>query len=97
MQKILKARDQKYILKRFQEYYVPFVYATNGRPYLEQYKEKIWNMGLDTREPLLMCQLQWQRGQDPEEMILDLQKDVEKANKKLAMTGYEDIENPKWS
>ncbi len=31
----------------------------------------------------------------PEEMILDLQKDVEKANKKLAMTGYEDIEKSK--
>ncbi len=91
--KNIKARDQKYILKRFQEYYVPFVYATNGRPYLEQYKEKSGIWGLDTREPFNVptAVAAWPR---PEEMILDLQKDIEKANKKLVMTGYEDIENP---
>ncbi|MCM1559741.1 MAG: type I restriction-modification system endonuclease [Butyrivibrio sp.] len=91
--KNIKERDQKYVLKRFQEYYVPFVYAANGRPYLEQYKEKSGIWGLDTREPFNVptAVAAWPR---PEEMILDLQKNVEEANKKLAETGYEDIENP---
>lgn len=91
--KNIKAQDQKYVLKKFQEYYVPFVYATNGRPYLEQYKEKSGIWGLDTREPFNVpaAVAAWPR---PEEMILDLQKDVEEANKKLVVTGYEDLENP---
>lgn len=91
--KNIKEQDQKYVLKKFQEYYVPFVYATNGRPYLEQYKEKSGIWGLDTREPFNVptAVAAWPR---PEEMILDLQKDVEEANKKLVATGYEDLENP---
>lgn len=91
--KNIKERDQKYVLKRFREYYVPFIYATNGRPYLEQYKEKSGIWGLDTREQFNVptAVAAWPR---PEEMILDLQKDVEEANRKLAATGYEDIENP---
>lgn len=91
--KNIKVQDRKYVLKKFQEYYVPFVYATNGRPYLEQYKEKSGIWGLDTREPFNVptAVAAWPR---PEEMILDLQKDVREANKKLAATGYEDLENP---
>lgn len=91
--KNIKARDQKYVLKKFRDYYVPFVYATNGRPYLEQYKEKSGIWGLDTRAPFNVpsAVAAWPR---PEEMILDLQKDVEQANQRLAATGYEDLENP---
>lgn len=91
--KNIKVQDQKYVLKKFQEYYVPFVYATNGRPYLEQYKEKSGIWGLDTREPFNVptAVAAWPR---PEEMILDLQKNVVEANKKLIATGYEDLENP---
>lgn len=91
--KNIRPRDIKYVLRKFQEYYVPFIYATNGRPYLGQYKEKSGIWGLDTREPFNVptAVAAWPR---PEEMILDLQKDVEEANKKLVATGYEDIENP---
>lgn len=91
--KNIKARDQKYVLKRFREYDVPFVYATNGRSYFEQYKEKSGIWGLDTREPFNVptAVAAWPR---PEEMVLDLQKDVEAANQKLAATGYEELENP---
>lgn len=89
----IKEQDQKYTLKKFQQFYVPFIYATNGRPYLEQYKEKSGIWGLDTREvfntPTVVSA--WPR---PEEMILDLQKDIESANKCLLSTGYEDLENP---
>ncbi|MCI5620675.1 MAG: type I restriction-modification system endonuclease [Lachnospiraceae bacterium] len=90
--KNIRVQDQKYVLKKFGDYYVPFVYATNGRPYLEQYKEKSGIWGLDTREPFNIPTAvdAWPR---PEEMILDLQKDVDEANKKLIATGYEELES----
>ena len=91
--KNIRKEDHKYVIKKYAEYLVPFVFATNGRPYLEQYKEKSGIWGLDTREifnvPTAVAA--WPR---PEEMVLDLQKDVEEANKQLASTGYEDLENP---
>ncbi len=91
--KNIRVQDWKYVLKKFHEYYVPFIYATNGRPYLEQYKEKSGIWGLDTREPFNVptAVAAWPK---PEEMILDLQKDVAEANRKLAATGYEDLEKP---
>ena len=81
------------MLKSYADYYVPFVYATNGRPYIEQYKEKSGIWGLDTREVFNVptAVSAWPR---PEELVLDLQKDVDEANKKLASTGYEDLMNP---
>ena len=91
--KNIRKKDQKYVIKSYAEYYVPFVYATNGRPYIEQYKEKSGIWGLDTREifnaPTAVSA--WPR---PEELILDLKKDVAEANKKLVSTGYEDLMNP---
>ena len=91
--KNIRMQDQAYVLKKYAEYFVPFVFATNGRPYLEQYKEKSGIWGLDTRQPYNVpsAVAAWPR---PEEMALDLQKDVEEANKQLASTGYEDLENP---
>lgn len=91
--KNIKQRDHIYVLKKYYDYLVPFIYATNGRPYLEQYKEKSGIWGLDTRSQFNVptAVSAWPR---PEEMILDLQKDIEEANKKLVSTGFEDLENP---
>lgn len=91
--KNIRQQDQKYIIRKYAEFLVPFIYATNGRPYLEQYKEKSGIWGIDTREPFNVptAVAAWPR---PEEMILDLKKDVEEANKELLATGYEDLENP---
>lgn len=91
--KNIRKEDHKYVIKKFSDYLVPFVFATNGRPYLEQYKEKSGIWGLDTREVFNVptAVAAWPR---PEEMVLDLQKDVEEANKQLASTGFEDLENP---
>ena len=90
--KNIRKEDHKYVIKKYADYLVPFVFATNGRPYLEQYKEKSGIWGLDTREVFNVptAVAAWPR---PEEMVLDLQKDVEEANKQLASTGYEDLEN----
>ncbi len=91
--KNIKQRDHIYVLKKYYDYLVPFIYATNGRPYLEQYKEKSGIWGLDTRSQFNVptAVAAWPR---PEEMILDLQKDIEEANQKLVSTGFEDLENP---
>lgn len=91
--KNIRQQDHKYVIKKYAEYLVPFVFATNGRPYLEQYKEKSGIWGLDTREVFNVptAVAAWPR---PEEMILDLQKDVDGANNQLASTGFEDLENP---
>lgn len=91
--KNIREQDHRYIIKKYAEYFVPFVYATNGRPYIEQYKEKSGIWGLDTRETFNVptAVAAWPR---PEEMVLDLQKDVEEADRQLLMTGFEDLENP---
>jgi len=91
--KNIRIQDRAYVLKNYNEYYVPFLFATNGRPYLEQYKEKSGIWGLDTRQPYNVPEAvaAWPR---PEEMILDLQMDIDEANDKLKNTGFEDLENP---
>lgn len=91
--KNIKEKDHKYVIKKYYDYLVPFIYATNGRPYLEQYKEKSGIWGLDTRNQFNVptAVAAWPR---PEEMILDLQKDIDEANKVLETTSYEDLENP---
>jgi len=33
---IKKEYQERYCINKFGEYYVPFLYATNGRPYLKQ-------------------------------------------------------------
>ncbi len=91
--KNIRKQDRNYVLKKYAEYFVPFIYATNGRPYLEQYKEKSGIWGLDTRQPYNVpsAVAAWPR---PEELVLDLQMDVEEANEQLEHTGFEDLENP---
>lgn len=44
----IRAEDEQYALGAWGEYKVPFTFATNGRPYLEQYKTKsgIWFLDL---------------------------------------------------
>lgn len=44
----IRAEDEQYTLCAWGEYKVPFTFATNGRPYLEQYKTKsgIWFLDL---------------------------------------------------
>lgn len=91
--KNIRMQDRTYVLKKYAEYFVPFVYATNGRPYLEQYKEKSGIWGLDTRQPYNVpsAVAAWPR---PEELVLDLQMDIDEANDELEHTGFDDLENP---
>lgn len=47
----IRAEDAEYQLGTWGEYKVPFTFATNGRPYLEQYNTKSGIWFLDLRQP----------------------------------------------
>lgn len=49
--KMIKSEHQKYVINRFGAYMVPFLYATNGRPYIKQYEQMSGIWCLDVREP----------------------------------------------
>lgn len=48
--KMIKSEHQKYVINRFGAYMVPFLYATNGRPYIKQYEQMsgIWCLQRNT-------------------------------------------------
>ncbi len=85
--KQIKPEDAaKYCLGRFGVYYVPFLYATNGRPYLKQLETKSGIWELDVREGSAPKALSgWK---SPEGLMEELQKDVEKATEELKKTDY---------
>jgi type I restriction enzyme R subunit len=48
--KFIKAEHQEYVMDRWGEYQVPFTFATNGKPYLEQLRTKSGIWFLDLRQ-----------------------------------------------
>ena len=86
--KMIKSEHQKYVINRFGAYMVPFLYATNGRPYIKQYEQMSGIWCLDVREPFNAPKALsgWST---PEGIEQALEKDIVEADKKLAATGYE--------
>ena len=52
--RLIRNEDEKYILGRWGEFRVPFLFATNGRPYIQQYKTQSGVWFLDARDSLNM-------------------------------------------
>ena len=79
--------DQKrYCIGKFGDYYVPFLYATNGRPYLKQLATKSGIWELDVRSGDAPKALTgWK---SPAGIMEELQKDIEEATKTLKKTDY---------
>ncbi|MBC2681413.1 type I restriction-modification system endonuclease [Corynebacterium sp. 4HC-13] len=50
--KLIKAEHNEFTLGRWGDFKVPFLFATNGRPYIEQYKTQSGVWFRDTRDPL---------------------------------------------
>lgn len=50
--KLIKAEHEEYTLGRWGDFKVPFLFATNGRPYIEQYKTQSGVWFHDVRDPL---------------------------------------------
>lgn len=86
--KCIREKDKSYTFGHWENYYVPFTFATNGRPYLEQLRIKsgIWFLDLrksdNTPKPL--------RGWiSPNGMMELLKKDTESENARLLSMSYD--------
>lgn len=90
--RMIKEEHEKYVLKQYGEYMVPFLFATNGRDYIKQYEEMSGIWFLDTRQSFNTSKALagWP---SPEGLEQDLERDIVEADKRLATTGYELLED----
>lgn len=78
----IRAEDAQYQVGTWGSYKVPFTFATNGRPYLEQYKTKSGIWFLDLRQPSNVPKAL--RGwMSPENFLELLGKDIDAGNRAL--------------
>lgn len=88
------AEDQApYAAGRWGDYQVPFTFATNGRPYIEQYKEKSGIWFQDLRDPMNIPHAL--RGwMSPDGILALLQQDKAAGEKRLAAEPYDELRDP---
>lgn len=84
----IRAEDAEYQIAAWGYYKVPLTFATNGRPYLEQYKTKSGIWFLDLRDPSNAPKALrgWMSPSGIEEL---LQRDIESKNKSLQSMPYD--------
>lgn len=84
----IRKEDEQYIIGTWGDYKAPFTFATNGRPYLEQYRTKSGIWFLDLREPYNAPKAL--RGWfSPDGLLELLGKDIATGNKNLEETPYD--------
>lgn len=84
----IRPEDEKYVMTTWGKYKAPFVFATNGRPYLAQLETKSGIWFLDLRESANMPKAL--RGWiSPDGMLKLLESDIEKADKALQTLPYD--------
>lgn len=84
----IRPEDEKYVITTWGKYKAPFVFATNGRPYLAQLEIKSGIWFLDLRESANMPKAL--RGWiSPDGMLKLLESDIEKADKALQTLPYD--------
>ena len=84
----IRPEDEKYVITTWGKYKAPFVFATNGRPYLAQLETKSGIWFLDLRESANMPKAL--RGWiSPDGMLKLLERDIEKADKALQALPYD--------
>lgn len=84
----IRSEDVEYQIAVWGDYKVPLTFATNGRPYLEQYKTKSGIWFLDLRDPSNAPKALrgWMSPNGIEEL---LQRDIESKNKNLQSMPYD--------
>ena len=84
----IRAEDAQYQIGTWGAYKAPFTFATNGRPYLEQYKTKSGIWFLDLRQPDNAPQALhgWI---SPDGMMEHLEKDIQTGNQALLDLSYD--------
>lgn len=86
--KNIRSVDKIYQISTWDSYGVPFTFATNGRPYLEQYNTKSGIWFLDLRQPdnALKALRGWM---SPEGLMELLNKDISARNQDLQEMSYD--------
>ncbi|MCI9596399.1 MAG: type I restriction-modification system endonuclease [Firmicutes bacterium] len=86
--KNIRKEDEKYLIGQWGEYKVPLTFATNGRPYLEQYKTKsgIWCLDLREDSNIPYALRGWM---SPIGITELLEKDIKSGNKALEEMTYD--------
>lgn len=84
----IKKEDSKYLIGKWEEYSVPFLFGTNGRKYLKQLETKSGIWFLDARNSANIPKAQ-QGWPSPDGLMELLEKDINKADEELKTTGYE--------
>lgn len=84
----IRKEDAKYQIGTWGEFKVPFTFATNGRPYLEQFKTKSGIWLLDLREPsnVPAALHGWI---SPNGIMERLEKDIQAGNNALQVMSYD--------
>lgn len=86
--KTIKSEHSEYLVGKWNDYYVPFLFATNGRKYLKQLETKSGVWFLDARKPSNIPKA-LQGWVSPSGLIEMLEKDIVQAEEELKNTGYE--------
>lgn len=91
--RMVKPEHNEYIIKDWNGYKVPFVFATNGRKYLKQLELKsgIWFLDLRDGANVPMALQGWY---SPEGLMEKLNKDIATANQTLQNTPYDLLRDP---
>lgn len=89
----IKEEDDKYCLGLWQNYKVPFVFATNGRPYLKQIETEsgIWFQDLRKVSNVPSALQGWY---SPEELLAKYKQNVDEADQKLENLPYDFLRDP---
>ncbi|WP_302358450.1 type I restriction-modification system endonuclease [uncultured Mitsuokella sp.] len=82
-----------YTVGKWGDYQVPFIFATNGRPYIEQYKEKSGIWFQDLRDPMNIPHALhgWV---SPDGILALLKHDKSEGEKRLAAEPYDELRDP---
>lgn len=91
--KNIKDEDEKYCLGKWQNFKVPFVFATNGRPYLKQIETEsgIWFQDLrkDSNIPVAL-----QGWYSPDGLMAKFKQNIDEADQKLENLSYDFLRDP---
>ena len=89
----IKDEDDKYCMGLWQNYKVPFVFATNGRPYLKQIETEsgIWFQDLRKLSNVPSALQGWY---SPEELLAKYKQNVDEADQKLENLPYDFLRDP---
>jgi len=91
--KNIKKEDEQYCLGLWQNYKVPFVFATNGRPYLKQIETEsgIWFLDLRKNTNAPQALHGWY---SPEDLLAKFKQNVDEADLKLENLPYDFLRDP---